>query len=155
MLPEIFKVPDEAWFIAVTPVLPPPVMLPVTVTFADWLMSNAGPAIFPLPKFPIIVAESDPVILVKFATAASNPLAAVTVTVTPLAKANVPPAAIGADTPLRNDKTVIFWSTVTVKLFEYASSEAVGIPSIEPVFHVAVLLQFPFVIAHLFAITIL
>jgi hypothetical protein len=51
--------------------------------------------------------------------------------------------------------TVAFVSIATVKLFVNTSSPVVGIPSVTPSFHVAVLLKLPDAIAHLTAINYL
>ena len=138
-----------------------PATLPVIVTLALSNTLSVKPAL-PLGHaevfigliFPIIVAELEPDIKSTepddMGVDGVIPVGEVAVNVTPFASKNVPPPNIAeADAAFVILKTVTFVSITTVFKFANTSSDAVGI--IEPD-HIAALLQFPFVMGHLFGI---
>jgi hypothetical protein len=107
----------------------------------------------PVFTLPIITEEFEPVHLITKSVAVDVALRLpkiFEVIVTPSFGIKNPPAAIAdADASFLIVVTVIFVSILTILLFAYTSSDAVGI--IEPL-HIAALLQLPEDIGHLFGI---
>ena len=162
-LPEIFTTaPEPLTVIPTEPTNPVfPDTLPVIVIWALSHTRRVKPALLlghgPMPIgliFPIIVAVLEPDIKSTEPDAGGAfgviPVGEVAVNVIPFASKNVPPPNIAEpDAEFVILKTVTLVSITTVFKFAYTSSDAVGI--IEPD-HIAVSLQFPFAMGHLFGI---